>query len=72
MSENVKSYVTWVAFNAAITIIVIAIGWLFTISNAVSAELKGYSNKESDTQASLSEIKTDVKWLINSQKKDNK
>lgn len=66
MPEKIIKYVPMATFSITVTIFAMVIGWLFYASGSTSAKVDNYMISESETQATLKEIQTDIKWIIKS------
>ncbi len=58
-----KEYVSWKVFALAVTIIIVAFGFAFTLINNVGAKVEEYNEGITGIKVQLSQIQVDLVWI---------
>ena len=64
--DEMKTKVPWTIFALAMTLFIVAMGWMFIVINANNSKAEGAIERVSSVEGDLKEIKADLKWIIKS------
>jgi len=70
--ERSSVYVPWKLFIWAMAVVLIIFGWTLGSVNTLAGKVSNVKDSFSSVQVDIQELKTNVIWIVNTLKRDNR